>query len=165
MHQRWLNSQFPPFFSILNCPLGLGKLQACSFTDVVFPPLLLSALSSALFHCALQDGFGQTWWTGDMCIPLQFVSLYNGHKLQVPGLNYKWWGLQAWDTLQDSTDNLTHEYIKIKHNTKRQCWWLFPHVWEFGGKVWWIISHLCLFFHSKDHLVCTNSTLHVRISP
>ena len=28
--------------------------------DVVFPPLPLSALSSSPFHCALQDGFGQT---------------------------------------------------------------------------------------------------------
>ena len=26
----------------------------------------LSALSSSPFHYALQDGFGQTWWTGDM---------------------------------------------------------------------------------------------------
>ena len=24
---------------------------------------------------------------------------------QVPGLSYNWWGFQAWDTLQDSTDN------------------------------------------------------------
>ena len=23
------------------------------------------------FHCALRDGFGQTWWTGNMTIPLQ----------------------------------------------------------------------------------------------
>ena len=30
------------------------------FPDVVFPPLPLSALSSSPFHCALQDGFGQT---------------------------------------------------------------------------------------------------------
>ena len=27
------------------------------------------------------------------------------HQLQVPGLSYNWWGFQAWDTLQDSTDN------------------------------------------------------------
>ena len=30
------------------------------FPDVVFPPLLLSALSSFPFHCALPDEFGQT---------------------------------------------------------------------------------------------------------
>ena len=46
------------FFSVFNHPLGLGKLRACPFPDVVFPPLFLFALSSSPFHCALQDGFG-----------------------------------------------------------------------------------------------------------
>ena len=45
------------------------------------PPLPLSALSSYPFHCALQDGFGQTWWTGDIIIPLQFASLYNHQEV------------------------------------------------------------------------------------
>ena len=36
-------------FSVHHCPLGFGELQVCSFPDVVFPPLLLSALSSSLF--------------------------------------------------------------------------------------------------------------------
>ena len=48
---------FSLFFTAL---WGLGELQACSFPDVVFPPVPLSALSSSPFHCALQDGFGQT---------------------------------------------------------------------------------------------------------
>ena len=46
-----------------HCPLGLGELWACSmcsFPDVVFPTLFLSALSSSPFNCALQDGFGHT---------------------------------------------------------------------------------------------------------
>ena len=47
-------------FTVLHCPLGLAELQACPIRDVVFPPLLLSALSSSPFHCALQDGFGLT---------------------------------------------------------------------------------------------------------
>ena len=47
-------------FPVLHCPLGLAEFQACPFPDVVFPPLPLSALSSSPFHCALQDGFGQT---------------------------------------------------------------------------------------------------------
>ena len=53
-------TNFYPFFPVLHYPLGLAELQACLFPDVVFPPLLLSALSSSPFHCALQDGFGQT---------------------------------------------------------------------------------------------------------
>ena len=40
----------------------------------------LSALSFLPFHCALQDGFGQTWWTGDISIPLQIASLYGGQN-------------------------------------------------------------------------------------
>ena len=69
------------FFPVLHCPLGLCKLQACPFPDIVFPPLPLSALSSSPFRCSLQDGFGQTWWTLNMTIPLQFASLYNGLRV------------------------------------------------------------------------------------
>ena len=47
-------------FSVLHCPLGLGELQAYPFLEVICPPLLLSALSSSPFHCALQDAIGQT---------------------------------------------------------------------------------------------------------
>ena len=58
---RWgTTNDFTTLRNVLHCPLGLGELQACPFPDVVFPPLLLSALSSSPFHCALQDGFGQT---------------------------------------------------------------------------------------------------------
>ena len=77
-HHKWFHNQFPPFFPVLHCPLGLDELQACPFPDVVFPPLPLSASSSSPFHCDLQDGFGQTWRTGDMTIKLQFTSLYEG---------------------------------------------------------------------------------------
>ena len=69
-HHRWFHNQFPPFSPVLHCLLGLGNLPACPFPDVVFPPLSPSALSSSPFHCALQDGFGQTWWTGDMTLQL-----------------------------------------------------------------------------------------------
>ena len=75
-----------PVSSIFPCsplPSGTAELQVCPFPDVVFPPLPLSALSSSLFHCALQHGFGQTWWTGDTTIPLQFASLYNGQEVFV----------------------------------------------------------------------------------
>ena len=62
-HHRWFRNQFPSFFPVLHYPMGLGELQACPLPDVVFPPLPLSALSSSPFDCALQDGFGQTWWS------------------------------------------------------------------------------------------------------
>ena len=73
-----------PVFSIFPCsplPSGTCELQACPFPNVVFPPLPLSSLTSSPFHCALQDGFGQTWWTGDMTIPLQFASLYDRQEI------------------------------------------------------------------------------------
>ena len=38
---RWLHNQFPPFFSVVHCPLGHGKLQAAHFL----------ILSSHLFFC------------------------------------------------------------------------------------------------------------------
>ena len=41
---RWLHNKFPPFFSVLHRSLGLGKLQACPFPDVVFPSLFLPCL-------------------------------------------------------------------------------------------------------------------------
>ena len=53
-------TSFLHFFPVLHCPLELAELQACPFPNVVFAPLPLSALSSSFFHCALQDGFGQT---------------------------------------------------------------------------------------------------------
>ena len=81
-HHKWFCNQFPPFSPVLHCPLGLGELQSCPFPDV-FPPLPRSALSSSPFNCALQDGFGQTWWIGDMTIPLQFASLYGGQEVFV----------------------------------------------------------------------------------
>ena len=76
-----LNRRDPLFLFVLHCPLGLLELQACPLPDVVFPPLSLSALSSSPFHCALHDGFSQTWWTGGMSTPLQFVSLYDDQEV------------------------------------------------------------------------------------
>ena len=75
--QMILQPVFFPFSPVLHCSLGLAELQACPFADIVFPPLTLSALSSSPSHFALQDGFGQTWWTRNMTISLQFSSLYD----------------------------------------------------------------------------------------
>ena len=76
-HHWWLHNQFPPFFCS-PLPSGTWGTQTCTFPYVVFPSFPLSALSSFPFHCALQDGFSQTWWTGDLSIPRQFASLYDG---------------------------------------------------------------------------------------
>ena len=40
-------------FSVFHCSQLLGEPQACPFLVVIFPPLLLSALFSSPFHCAL----------------------------------------------------------------------------------------------------------------
>ena len=82
-HHRRFRNQFSPLSPVLNCPLEPDELQACPFTDVFFPPLLLSALLSSSFHCAVHDGLSQTWWTGDMTIPLQFASLYDRQEVFV----------------------------------------------------------------------------------
>ena len=66
-----------PLSSIFPCsPLSSGTLRTpgLSIPWCCLPTSSLSGTFSP-FHHALQDGFGQTWWTGDMTIPLQFVSL------------------------------------------------------------------------------------------
>ena len=52
-----------PVSSIFLCspmPSGTCWTPGLSIPDVVFPPIFLSALSSSPFHCAVQNGFGQT---------------------------------------------------------------------------------------------------------
>ena len=82
-YHGWFPNQFPPFILVFHCPLGLGELQAYPFPNVVFLPLPLSTLSSSPFHCALQDGIGQIWWSGDMTIPMQSASLYDRQEVFV----------------------------------------------------------------------------------
>ena len=36
------------------------------------------------------------------------------HKLQVPGLSYKWWGFQALNTLQNNTDNSSTDKTSLE---------------------------------------------------
>ena len=75
-HQKWLHDQFPRLFSVLHCPLRLGELQVCPFLYVVFPPLLLSALSSSPFHCAYimvlaRPDNGEHVHTTSVCVSLR----------------------------------------------------------------------------------------------
>ena len=57
MMSQPVSSIFSLFFTAL---WDLANSRPVHFPDVISPPLLLSALSSSSFHCALQDGFGQT---------------------------------------------------------------------------------------------------------
>ena len=50
---------------------------------------------SSPFHCAVQGGFGQTWWTGDISIPLQFVL----HYRRSGGLCVVWFHARSWHRL------------------------------------------------------------------
>ena len=75
--QQMISQSVFSIFPVLHCSLGPAELQVCPFPDVVFPTLPLCTLSSSPFNCTLHDGFGQTWWTGDMTILLQFASLYD----------------------------------------------------------------------------------------
>ena len=57
-------------------PSGICQTPGLSIPSCYLPTsffLFLSALSSSPFHCALQAGFGQTWWTGDMAISLKHI--------------------------------------------------------------------------------------------
>ena len=68
-----------PVFSIFSCsplPSGTCRTPGLSFSWCCLPTSS-SALSSSPYYCALQDGFGQTWWTGNTTIPLQIASFYD----------------------------------------------------------------------------------------
>ena len=70
-----------PVSSIFPCfplPSGTCRTPGLSIPWCCLPT---SSFSSSLFHCALQDGFGQTWWTGNMTIPLQCASIYDRQEI------------------------------------------------------------------------------------
>ena len=72
--------------------LDLANSRPVPSLMLFFPPLPLSDLSSSPFHLALQDGFSQTWWTGDMTVPLSvYVSLWWSGGLPVVRLPIVCW--------------------------------------------------------------------------
>ena len=98
-HHRWFHIQFPPFFCILHCPLGLCQLKTCPFPDVIFPPLPLTALSSfPFYYVCLARWFwrdlmnGRHVHTTAVCVSL----LWSGglHVVQLP--TGSWHGLPHW---------------------------------------------------------------------
>ena len=69
-HHRWLHNQFALFFCS-PLPSWTWRTPGLSIPWCWLPPppLSLSAMAPSPFHCGLQDGFGQTWWTGGMSRP------------------------------------------------------------------------------------------------
>ena len=77
--------------------LSLNREGHWGITDDFTTSFLHFFLLLPLFHCALQDDFGQSWWTGDMTIPLQFVSLRWSGGLRVVRLPAaSWHGFPRW---------------------------------------------------------------------
>ena len=77
---RWSTTDYSitSFLHFLCSPLPSGTWRTPGLSIpwcCLFPPIPLSAWSFSFFYCALQNCFGQTWWTGDRAMPLQFASL------------------------------------------------------------------------------------------
>ena len=74
-----------PVSSVFPCfPLPSGTLRRPPGLPIPWCCLPTTSSVCPVFfplHCALQDGFGQTWWTGNMSILLQFASLYGGQEV------------------------------------------------------------------------------------
>ena len=49
--------------------------------------------------------FSWASWQSLHSLRHEWTEAWDSHKLQIPGLSYNWWGFQAWDTLQNSSDN------------------------------------------------------------
>ena len=96
-HRRWLHNQFPPFFSVFHCHLGLGELKAYPFPDVIFPLLPLSALSSSPFHSVSQDAFA-TLDERETCLYHFSLRLFTMVKRSSCGpiASWSWHGLPRW---------------------------------------------------------------------
>ena len=75
-----------PVSSIFPCsplPPGTWRTPGLSIPWWCLPPS--SSVCLVFFPLSLcwQEGFGQTLWTGDMTVPLQFASLYDGQEVFV----------------------------------------------------------------------------------
>ena len=85
-HHRWLHNQFPQFFSVLNCPLGIGGLQASPVLDVVYPLLFSVCLVFFPISLCLARWFWPDVMKGrhvhtTQLLLLLLLSLYNGQEV------------------------------------------------------------------------------------
>ena len=134
-HHRWLCNQFPPLFSVLHCPLGLDELQACLFLDVVFPSLLLSALSSPPFTVPSKmvldrpDELERCWYYFSLHL---FTMVRKSHVFRLPAgsasssacpaeplmlsTNGDWWlfYLQCWQRLHHLLRQLPWSFLAMR---------------------------------------------------
>ena len=84
-HPFYMPCFLPPF--TVPCKMVLARpdeRETCPYHFSLRLFTMVSRSSCGLivcWLCALQDGFSQTWWTGDMSIPLQFASLYDGQEV------------------------------------------------------------------------------------
>ena len=75
-----------PVFSVFPCsplPSGTCPTPGLSIPWCCLPISFSVCLVFFPLHCALQDGFGQTWWIGDMTIPLQSAPFYDHQEVFV----------------------------------------------------------------------------------
>ena len=66
-----------------------------------------------------------SWWQTTPVASTQrsseWIEAWDSYKLQIPGLSYNRWGSQAWDTLQDSTDNSSSNKVEPVWNDRSIC--------------------------------------------
>ena len=104
-HHRWFQNQFHPFFSVLNCPLAIGKLQACH-------SLMLSSYLFFSIPCFLPLS---------LCLARWFWSdLMNGRHANITAvcISLRWSGGLCVVSLPAGP---WHELLHWKHGLRMRC--------------------------------------------
>ena len=149
-----------PVSSIFPCsPLPSGTCQTpdLSISWCCLPTSSSVCLVFFLLSLCLARWFGQTWWTGDMTIPLQFASLYYGQEVIV-------WSLCPLDLGMDfeRLNGSGHAGSPFLFNVCRRfkcSLWPWPKkiwtrfLWHFV-KTWWT-STASLAANVQDFRKCT----------
>ena len=65
------------------------------------------------FHCALQEGFGQTWWTGNITIPLHFTMVRRSSCGPIAGWILAWTSLLVTWSLCEMSSILQQHLISM----------------------------------------------------
>ena len=95
-HHRWFHTSFP-HFSLFSTALWDFANSRPVHSLMLSSHLLFCLPSSSYSDCALQDGFGQTWWTGDVNTTAVCISLEWPAELRVvPSPAGSWHRLPRW---------------------------------------------------------------------